>query len=693
MIDFQENTLAFEAKLETQDLPNLVLSRIRLLVRRRVAWLRTVWAKATENNVGEFNVHQEIDGYLFDRDQPQLESDWYKTVPEMQEIGYVLSEIDQSINQDKKARLNIIKHVFGLNQIELDILQICLAVSIEPNLGRVFAYLQDNSSKAYVTDTLIARLFQYGNTVVLPSDSAIKKWNLINEIPLQPGEQPKLEIDQYIKNWLLGLNGIDESIIGFTAFQLIQKPLENWPIQKLIADVSRILKYNSANKVRVFVEGPDGSGRRSFAANVAQQLGLSLLAVNSDVFPENRWTNIYTLVQRQAFLSKAAIVWYGDRIKDSIWPTNIPSFQLQFVVDEGDSKILEDENFINIRIKLPKLSFDERLQLWKKHVPLSATWPRSDMQQMVLSHETTIGKIVSIGHQMTATITEAYAALRTDSRQRLGSLAQLMPSTFTFDDLVVPDNLRIGIEDFIFEATERIEFWDQPNAQRLFPQGRNLIGLFTGSPGTGKTMTAQVIASALKLELFRIDLSSVISKYIGESSKNIEKILTRAKNMNVVLFFDEADSLFGKRTEIKDSHDRYANTDTNYLLQEIENYPGIIILASNKASNIDNGFMRRFRYLFDFREPDGAHRFLIWKKIIGEMYGQETAERLNSQLFQIAQLVEITGAQIKQAVLSSIFLSRKDKTQMNIQHIIKGIERELVKQGKGLNKQMYQHIQ
>ena len=294
--------------------------------------------------------------------------------------------------------------------------------------------------------------------------------------------------------------------------------------------------------------------------------------------------------------------------------------------------------------------------------------------------------------KMTPTISDADEALRVDSGRRLGNLAQQMPSTFTFDDLVIPDYTRKGIEHFIFEATERVQFWEQPRIKRLFPQGRSLIGLFAGSPGTGKTMSAQVIAATLKLDLFRIDLSNVVSKYIGESSKNIQRILSRAQNMNVVLLFDEADSLFGKRTDIKDAHDRYANTDTNYLLQAIETYPGIVILASNKKSNIDSGFTRRLRYVLEFPKPDAAQRLLLWKKIIGELVGNKILSELESELAKLSVLIEITGAQIKQAVLSALFMARREKSSINIYYILAGLERELAKEGRGLGKQVHQNF-
>ncbi|MBK6878803.1 MAG: ATP-binding protein [Ignavibacteria bacterium] len=663
-----------------------------MLARRRIAWLRKTWTTVTENSNGDFNTHTEIDGYLYDWDIPSLEKDWYEQDKDMRDISYSLQETEKALFDKTASRINLLARIFGLTRLETDILQACLAIGFEPNLGRVFAYLQDHSARGYVTESLVARLFGYGNCILLPAGSPLKKWGLIKETISLQGEPVRLECDPFIKNWILGMDEIDESLINFCEVQQVKQPLLNWPIQKLTEDIKRMLDGLPQNKMRVFVEGAEGSGRKSFAAVICKQFGLPLLAINSDRIPDNRWPQVYMLAQRQAFLSNAAIVWHGENMPEHFWPTNIPSFNLQFVTGESDDSLTTNNSFLDLRVALPPVLFEERLALWQRHVPISIVWPKVEMENMVLRHETTVGQIVSIGKKMTPTIAEAYEALRADSGHRLGTLAQQMPGTFTFDDLVLPDYTRKGIEDFIFEATERVQFWEQPNAMRLFPYGRSLIGLFTGSPGTGKTMAAQVIAGALQLDLFRIDLSNVVSKYIGESSKNIERILARAKNMNVVLLFDEADSLFGKRTDIKDAHDRYANTDTNYLLQAIESYPGIVILSSNKKSNIDSGFTRRLRYVLEFSKPDATQRLLIWKKILGEMTDDNTLTKLEAELVKLSTLMEITGAQIKQAVLSALFMARREEVAINIAHLLAGLEREMAKEGRGLGKQVQQNF-
>ena len=245
--------------------------------------------------------------------------------------------------------------------------------------------------------------------------------------------------------------------------------------------------------------------------------------------------------------------------------------------------------------------------------------------------------------------------------------------------------LRQALEDLAFEAQERVAFWERPEARRLFPQGRGLLGLFSGPPGTGKTMAAQVIAAELGVDLFRIDLSSVVSKYVGETSQNLERILSRAAHMDVVLLFDEADALFGKRTEIRDAHDRFANTDTGYLLQAIEAYQGVAVLATNKKGNIDPAFIRRLRYVLEFPKPDGPQRLRIWRRIVGELAGPERLEDLGDDLEELADALEVTGAQIKFAILAALFAARRDGEPLALRHLLRGLERELMKEGRTLS--------
>nr|WP_276603085.1 ATP-binding protein [Nannocystis pusilla] len=205
--------------------------------------------------------------------------------------------------------------------------------------------------------------------------------------------------------------------------------------------------------------------------------------------------------------------------------------------------------------------------------------------------------------------------------------------------------------------------------------------MFTGPAGTGKTMAAQVLAAQLGQDLVRIDLATIVSKYIGETAKNLRKIFSVAAGMSAVLLFDEADALFARRTDVRDSHDRHANSDTNYLLQLLEDFAGVAVLASNKKANIDPAFIRRIRHVLEFPRPDAAARRQIWQQVLSELGAEVSPAALDT-----LGGVDLSGAQIKNAVLAATFVARSEKRPLGVGQLVRGLERELDKDGRALER-------
>jgi adenylate kinase family enzyme len=596
----------------------------------------------------------------------------------------------EKLKKDETSRLALLIRIFHLNDLETAVLHLCLAITVDPNLGRVFAYLNDHSGRAYATEELAARLFGYGRSQGLGATSPLLVWGLIVEHKNAYGEPARLECDPYLKNWLLGRNDLDTPLNYFAQKQPFRDPPSNWPVDETAGAIARLLDQARPPRIRVLVAGAEGSGRRTFCAGVAASLGLPLLSLDSDRIPETEWSNIFMRAQRYAYLQRSALLWYGAAVRERPWLRHIPAFQLQFLTSEVDEYLSPTEGFLDLRIDLPDLDSEQRRQLWLKLLPAAAQWPEAALDHLARRRQTTIGQIAAVAAYQVDSPEAAVEAIGLTERRRLGALAQRLTSDFQWDDLVISDWLRDSLEDFTFEARERTAIWEQPAARRLFPQGKGLLALFTGPPGTGKTMSAQVMANVLQLDLYRVDLSTIVSKYVGETSKNIERILSRAQRMDAILLFDEADALFGKRTDIKDAHDRFANTDTNYLLQAIEQFPGIAILASNRKTNIDAGFTRRLRYVMDFPKPDAGQRRQLWRRIAEELTGMERAAALDKDLIQLADLMELTGAQIKYALLSAVYMARREETSLGPSHLLRGLERELQKEGLGLNRQAQQ---
>lgn len=340
---------------------------------------------------------------------------------------------------------------------------------------------------------------------------------------------------------------------------------------------------------------------------------------------------------------------------------------------------------IDRQVRLPMPEADTRERLWQQSSEQAAKWPKDQLRRLAEHHSVWPGDIEHASRLGGHTPSDAAWLVREAARSRFGHLAHILETPFTTDDLVLPEGVKQLLEAIAFEAEERVAFWRQPEPRRLFPQGRGLIALFSGPSGTGKTMAAQVIAARLGQDLCRVNIAQLVSKWVGETPKNVEQVIRVAAENNVVLFFDEADALFAKRsTEIRDAQDKFANTDTAFLLQAIEGYPGVAILATNLKSNIDSAFLRRLRYLVEFPRPDAALRRTLWLKLVGALGGEKRAQALTPAIELLSSATEATGAQIKFAVLAGLFVAQADGKPLNARHLLTGFDRELGKEGRAI---------
>lgn len=252
-------------------------------------------------------------------------------------------------------------------------------------------------------------------------------------------------------------------------------------------------------------------------------------------------------------------------------------------------------------------------------------------------------------------------------------------STYTMEDLKLKPQQKEILENICAYIRYSHKVYDVWNMETKYAYGKNVTALFYGPPGTGKTMAANVLSNELKMPLYRIDLSQVVDKYIGETEKRLEEIFTYADKSNVILFFDEADAIFGKRTEVKEAKDRYANTEVSYILQRIEQYEGIVLLATNFRNNIDEAFMRRMKYAVEFEMPDTNIRKEIWKSGFSKDVPLEDID-----FDYLAESVELSGGYIKNIILNSVFLGAKDGNKVTMKHILYSVSNEYMKLGKVL---------
>jgi adenylate kinase family enzyme len=663
----------------------LLLARFRLLATLRLGWLEKLWSEEGAPSTRAAISRGEIEANLADRDSPQAESSWLQQDESSRGYSVALAEVERTLAADHTSGLAQINTLFGLSVEEADLLQACVAVALDPSLARVCAYLQDHTGRAYVTEDLAARLFHYGRSSVWSAESPLFRWELVSTKDMGAGEPRALACDPQIRDWLAGEHALDEALVGIARLYQPQPALPSWPVRESVEFINRTIHSESPDRLRFTISGAHGSGRRTFAATISASLGLPLLVIEADQIDDSAWPRVFVKAQRHAYLERRALAWIGESLSRRPWAPGVPMFPLQFIICDAAHEAPPIADVVERKMKMPALSIEERKQLWRDYIPSSSEWPQEEFNALASSYRVHVGDIADAARARVAGPQEAVERVRLSARTRLGNLAQLLECPFGWDDLVVPAPLRETLQDIVFEARTRAAFWEQEHARRMFPQGRGLMALLGGPPGTGKTMAAQVIAASLNHDLFRIDLSSVVSKYVGETSQNLERILSRAADMDAVLLFDEADAMFSKRVnEVRDAQDKFANTDAAYLLQAIESFPGIAILTTNQKHNIDPAFIRRLRFVIDFEKPNASQRLEIWTKVIGGLAGSDRAETMLDDLKMLAESVEVTGAQIKFAVLGAMFIAKRAGQSLEMTHVLRGLERELTKEGRSL---------
>jgi SpoVK/Ycf46/Vps4 family AAA+-type ATPase len=270
------------------------------------------------------------------------------------------------------------------------------------------------------------------------------------------------------------------------------------------------------------------------------------------------------------------------------------------------------------------------------------------------------------------------AACRQLSAGTLGGVAVKVATTAGWPDLVLPTDRTDQLREIGDQFRCRHQVLGEWGFGAKLNRGKGLSALFSGPPGTGKTMAAEVLAGELGLDLYQVDLSGVVSKYIGETEKNLARIFDEAATTNAILFFDEADALFGKRTEVSDAHDRYANIETSYLLQRMDDYDGMVILASNLRQNLDDAFVRRLRFIVEFPFPETDSRRRIWATV----FPADTPLATDVDFTELAESFAISGGNIKNIALNAAFLAAAGKDTLTRRHVLAGTRREFEKMGK-----------
>jgi SpoVK/Ycf46/Vps4 family AAA+-type ATPase len=337
---------------------------------------------------------------------------------------------------------------------------------------------------------------------------------------------------------------------------------------------------------------------------------------------------------------------------------------------------------VDRRIELSRLGVDERIAIWTEALGRAHGVPAHRLASVAGQFDLPTGAIRAAAARLPAggSVSPAKSAellcqaARAEARPRLDDLAERIETRAGWDDLVLPPPQVAILREMTGQLAERTKVYERWGFRaRLSSRGLGLSALFAGASGTGKTLAAEVMANALGLDLYRIDLSAVVSKYIGETEKNLRRIFDGAETGGAILLFDEADALFGRRSEVKDSHDRYANIEVSYLLQRMESYSGLAILTTNMKSHLDPAFLRRLRFVIDFPFPGSAERAQIWARAFPKSVPREKLE-----IAPLAQL-NLSGGSIQSIALNASFLAAASRSKVDMMHVLQAAQREYAK--------------
>lgn len=578
--------------------------------------------------------------------------------------------------------MDALSAIFDLTAFERDLLLLCAGVEMDTDLAARCADLagrtHSNPQRSPVTFSLAMSTLSSPHWSALAASAPLRYFRLLN---LEPGHgltSAPLRIDERILHYLAGTNRLDPRLEDL----LFRKPPPEWMDEDHFGLANEILlepDEGSALPAILQLCGNDALGQESVASLLAHRAGRQLFILRHEDTPA-------TGPELEQFLH----LWMRERLL-------LPAFLLLQWGDEAPSAAARQlaeripgtvmiANREPLRLhrsvecyQVDKPAPSAQLRLWKDALGTAADDVSVVLgeiaQQFRLSAETIVSIAASVESEEPSSTLSArlWSACRLHSRPRLEVLAERIVPASTWDDLILPDTQKLVLRQLAAQSRNRMTVYETWGFAAHGRRGLGLSALFSGPSGTGKTLAAEVLAAELRIDLYRIDLSAVVSKYIGETEKNLKQVFDAAETGGCMLLFDEADALFGKRAEVKDSHDRYANIEVGYLLQRMENFQGLAILTTNIKSSLDKSFQRRLRFTVDFPFPDAAQRQEIWARVFPV---QTPTHALD---FARLAALNMTGGNIRNIALNAAFLAADSSEPIAMTHILQAARLEAVK--------------
>ena len=599
-----------------------------------------------------------------------------------------------AMEHEAPPALDVLCSLFNLSAFERDILLLCAGVEIDGEFAQLCAAAQRDLQRSHPTFNLALAILPDPYWLALSPVAPLRYWRLIE---IESGStliSSALRIDKRILHYLLGLSYLDRRLSSL--FQPLSASTPLLPsheaiVREIVQAWSSSVKSNGEELPVMQLCGQEIASKHSIAAATGNLIDHQVFQLQAMALPTSasELEEILHLWKREVVLDDDILlldcqsVDAADTVHERIIAHVIESNKGPLIISSLERHAWSQCPLLSFDIHKP--TFEEQSTIWRSELGEEAGGLNGQLNRLV-SHfslnESSIHAIWAGAQGHLATDDEnspptaekigevIWETCREQARPKLGDLAQRIEVAATWEDLVVPALQHSILQEIAMHVRQRRQVYENWGFAGKATRGLGISALFVGISGVGKTMAAEVLAGELQLDLYRIDLSAVVSKYIGETEKNLRRIFDAAEEGGAILLFDEADALFGKRSEVKDSHDRYANIEVSYLLQRMEAYQGLAILTTNMKDVLDTAFLRRIRFIVQFPFPDVTQRTEIWRRIFPDA---APTEGLDAE--KLAQL-NITGGNIRNIALKAAFIAADAGEPIRMQHLLRAAQHE-----------------
>ena len=580
--------------------------------------------------------------------------------------------------EGEPAALDHVTRVFALTPFERYVLLMCAGIELDSRFGPACAGAQNEPRLASPTFSLALAALPGAHWSALSRDGALRYWRLI-EVGSGSLVRTALRIDERVLHFIAGVNCSDERL---EAFVRPVPPGDDSPDPYRECAEKAAKYWTEAGDEPIVLTGRRISELRPVSGEICRLLDRPLWAMHAADIPSGapEREQLARLWNREGLLTGAvlAVDTPESELSDSGRVTGfLERLQARVIVEAREGTAAGQ--LPGMQMRVPSLQPSDRKRMWVQGLGDAAARVNGELDRLAECFDLETSS-VRMASDLVRTAPasgdlgkEVWRACRAVSRRSLDGLAQRVEIKASWDDLVLPDLQTETFHQIVAHVRQRAVVHGQWGFAERYARGLGVTALFAGASGTGKTMAAEVIAGELDLDLYQIDLAAVVSKYIGETEKNLRRIFDAAEDGGAVLLFDEADAIFGKRSEVKDSHDRYANLEISYLLQRMEMYRGLAILTTNMKQALDTAFLRRIRFIVQFPFPGAPERKRIWERVFPK------AAPLGGVDYAAISKLNVPGGVIRNIATHAAFLAADQGTPIGMPHILSAARVEYAK--------------